>query len=556
MDRFRQILSKIGVQLGALTVSQRIAIGLCAALVATSLLWLMQWSVAPDLVPLTNYEFNYDELTAAREVLATETGSFKIVGKKIYVTPADRDRLLLKLSSADALPEGSLMSLEELVNNTDPFMSPEQLQLKENYARGNTLAQMMMAYPFVQSAQVIINPKRVRRLGAQQSDEPTASVSVMLKPGTEMEKPLVDTFAKLVSGAVPGLKPYNVNVTDARTGRTHNVPHPDDAGRADLYEMERKREADLKAKIQDALAIPGLLLAVSVELDPALSSKTIYRHDKPQPRIERTTADEMTSREGGGSETGLQANVGSALTASANGQSSLKEESNTEYFPGNLREEERIQTGTWSIQRVTASISIPRSYISGLVMARTGTDAQPRDEELQADREAQIARVKSAVQKIINARNPEDVMVDVYPDMMWQPDGPSWSQPPGALAAAGTAQPAGTLDMVRGYGPQIGLGVLALTSLFMMLRIVRKSAGMAASAAAAAEHDEPDEADSLHIGQQTIGEATLTDGFLTGQEVDEHTLMERQLAQEVSKMVAEDPKSAADLVQRWVNEQL
>jgi flagellar biosynthesis/type III secretory pathway M-ring protein FliF/YscJ len=549
------MLSKVGVQLGALSASQRIAIGLCAALVATSLLWLMQWSVAPDLVPLTNYEFSYEELTEARQVLAGESGAYKIVGKKIYVTPADRDRLLLKLSSADALPEGSLMSLEELVNNTDPFMSPEQLQLKENYARGNTLAQMMMAYPFVQSAQVIINPKRVRRLGAQQSDVPTASVSVMLKPGTEMERPLVETFAKIVSGAVPGLKPYNVNVTDARTGRTFNVPHPDEAGRADLYEMERKRESDLKGKIQDALAIPGLLLAVSVELDPAISSKTIYRHDKPQPRTERTSADEMKSTEGGPAESGVQANVGSAITASAGGQSSTKEENNTEYFPGNLREEERIQNGTWSIQRVTASVSIPRSYVMGLVMARTGSTAEPKEEELQADRDAQIARVKSAVQKIINARDPEDVMVDVYPDMMWKQDGPSWMQAPGSVVTAGAADPGGTLAMVRGYGPQIGLGVLAVTSLFMMLRIVRKSATVGALRTTNGEQDDADDEDSMHLGPQTIGEATLNDGFLTGQEVDEKTIMERQLAQEVSKMVAEDPKAAAELVQRWVNEQ-
>lgn len=553
MDRLRYLISQISTQLGVLTVSQRLAIGLCAALVATSLLWLMQWSATPDLMPLTNYEFSYDELSQAREVLKGEEDKYRIVGKKIYAATTERDRLLLKLSGAGALPEGSLMSLEELVKTTDPFMSPEELQLKENYARGNTIAQMMMAYPFVQQAQVLINPKRIRRLGAQQSDVPTASVSVMLRPGTEMEKPLVETFAKLVSGAVPGLKPCNVNVTDARSGRTFNMPRPEDGAGGDLYEMERKRESDLKNKILDALAIPGLLLAVSVELDPSMTTKTVYRHDKPQPKSEKTLTDENKSSEVAAAETGVQANMGSALTAAPGGQNSTKEESNTEYFPASLREEERVQAGAWALKSVTASVSIPRSYVVGLYQANNAGGAEPKDEDIKADRDAQIARVKSAVARIINARNPDDVMVDVHPDMTWKQGGPSWTQTPAGVAATEATTVAGTMDMVRGYGPQVGLGVLALASLIMMMRIVRKSAELS-PIRKFEEPDEQDEEDTLSVGQYPVGEAQLTDSFLTGKEVDEKTMLHQQLSQEVSKMVSEDPRAAADLIKRWIAE--
>ena len=56
MERLRQLLNQITAQLGLLTLSQRLAMGLSAALIVVSLLWLMQWSTTPDLVPLVNYE--------------------------------------------------------------------------------------------------------------------------------------------------------------------------------------------------------------------------------------------------------------------------------------------------------------------------------------------------------------------------------------------------------------------------------------------------------------------------------------------------------------------
>ena len=69
MERLRQLLTDISVHLGVLTISQRIAIGLCAALAAGSLLWLLQWSTTPEMVPLVMRKFSYEELDAAEQYL-------------------------------------------------------------------------------------------------------------------------------------------------------------------------------------------------------------------------------------------------------------------------------------------------------------------------------------------------------------------------------------------------------------------------------------------------------------------------------------------------------
>ena len=72
MERLRQLLSNISAQLSVLTVSQRLAVGLCAALVAGSLLWLLQWSTSPEMVPLVTHDFSYEQLDAAEQACPLE----------------------------------------------------------------------------------------------------------------------------------------------------------------------------------------------------------------------------------------------------------------------------------------------------------------------------------------------------------------------------------------------------------------------------------------------------------------------------------------------------
>ena len=95
MERLRQLLIDISAQLSVLTVSQRIAIGLCAALAAGSLLWLLQWSTAPEMVPLLTHEFTYDELDAAEQSLQANDIPHMIRGTRIYVRSADRVSLAM-----------------------------------------------------------------------------------------------------------------------------------------------------------------------------------------------------------------------------------------------------------------------------------------------------------------------------------------------------------------------------------------------------------------------------------------------------------------------------
>lgn len=559
MERLRQWLNHISAQLSVLTVSQRLAIGLCAALAIGSLLWLLQWSTSPELVPLVTREFTYKDLDAAEQTLGAKGIRFEARGTRIYVRPVDRYNAVRLLHSADALPEGSLFDMEAVVANTNPFQSPEARAFAQNFAKGNELAKIIATSPAVDSASVIVNPVTKRRLGGV-TDVPTASVTVSLASNRDMTHEVVEGFAKLVAGGVAGLKPHNVYITDARTMRSFNLPNPDDTASFDLLSRIKRREEHFRSKILSKLAnIPGLQVAVTVELDMSKRVTQNIEHDPPQPKIETLDSSEQSGASQG-IEPGVQANLGQALTAAEPGQSVATEKSSIEMFAPQLSRTETIEQMPFATKKITAAVGIPRSFVVGVYKAlRPGVTEVPTDDDpdFVAVRDAQVKRVRASVEKIVMASDPHDVEVDVYPDMEWNAEGGEWSRAPGGVALVRRGgDELDTAGIVRTYGPQMGLATLALMSLFLMMRVVRKSSTVA-DLRGRHVHDaaEPREGEPfLTVGPRSVGKAEVSEGLLTGKEVDSGTLRYQELAQEVSKMVEDDPAGTADLIRRWTEE--
>ena len=146
---------------------------------------------------------------------------------------------------------------------------------------------------------------------------------------------------------------------------------------------------------------------------------------------------------------------------------------------------------------------------------------------------------------------PDDVQVDIYPDVQWGERGPAWTGTPEAVAMT-QGDSEGVLDLVRGYGPQAGLGILALVSLTMMLRVVRKSSQLIhVSSRSEGSDDIPGAEELLTVGMRPVGQAAASESQLVGREVDDESLRYVELSEEVSKLVREDAESAAAMIQRW-----
>jgi flagellar biosynthesis/type III secretory pathway M-ring protein FliF/YscJ len=557
MERIRQLLSYINARMSVLNVSQRIAIGLCAALIAGSVLWLLQWSTTPELVPLVNHDFTFTELDAAEAALKSNGIRHEAYGTRLFVRAADRHNALRLIHAAGALPEGSLFDMEAVVTSQNPFQAPEAREFAQNYAIGNELAKIIATSPSVRQASVIVNPKTTRRLGGR-AEVPTASVTVTLAPGKEMTAEVVEGFAKLVSGAISGLKPHNVSVTDAKTLRSFNVPHPDDAVSFDYLRLVKQHEAHLRSKIQTKLAdIPGVQVAVSVELDTSKRITQNIKHDQPQPKTETSQSSE-TSDAAAPAEGGVQANLGQALTAAGPGSGTTTEETSVENFEPKVSRTETVEQMPFAIKSVAAAVGIPRSFVAAVCAARFPDKSECKDDDpdFVSIRDEQVSRVKASVERIAMARDPADVQVDVYPDMDWTASEPAWNGAADTAGALAGAQGLDPLGFVQTYAAQLGLVFLALTSLFMMMRIIRKSPPIPGQGRGRAAEgvDEPAVEPLLTVGRRSIGQAEVSDTFLTGHEVDDDTLRYQELGREVSQLVADDPESAAHLLRRWIGE--
>jgi flagellar biosynthesis/type III secretory pathway M-ring protein FliF/YscJ len=57
MGALQKLISQIMERLRDMTLSQRVALFLGGALVAVSLIWLVQWAARPEMVPLLDQDF-------------------------------------------------------------------------------------------------------------------------------------------------------------------------------------------------------------------------------------------------------------------------------------------------------------------------------------------------------------------------------------------------------------------------------------------------------------------------------------------------------------------
>ena len=150
------------------------------------------------------------------------------------------------------------------------------------------------------------------------------------------------------------------------------------------------------------------------------------------------------------------------------------------------------------------------------------------------------------------ARSPDDVQVDVYPDVRWGEEGPAWQSAPETMAMADGGGTESVSEMVRGYGPQVGLAVLALVSLSMMVRIVRKSSHLITVGPSSPNVEElVGDEEVLKVGTKPVGQAAASESLLVGREVDDEALRYAELSEEVSKLVREDAEGAAAMIRRW-----
>jgi flagellar M-ring protein FliF len=558
METLRRLIGRISQQIQLLNPSQKVAIALCAVIVAGSLVWLLNWSTTPYRVPLLAQDLSFAELDSAEGALQAAGVNFETHGQRIYVHPKDQANAIRLLSRADALPQDTTVGFAALIEEDSAFRSESENAFRRRVALGHELEKVIATAPEVTSARVLIQMERERRLNAPNT-QPTASVMVTMAPGHQMAAAKVESLARLVAGAVPDLKPHNVTVVDAVTLHSYGLPDPDDLFAADMLDKKKQEEGHLLGKILNQLAyIPGVLAGVTVELDGRRRTIQSNVWADPQPKVEETRSYQSSAQDRPG-ETGTNPNVGIALAGAGEATGSHEKEQKTEFYDAKPKETTVTEDHPFHIKRVTAAINIPRSFFVSVFKAQPGNaEKEPveGDAVFEAIKSRQVDHVREQVKNIIMAESDDDVKVESYYD--FDPGTSTLRSVPGGMVQAGITDGEGTVSLLRSHGSAVGLSVLALVALGLMVMIVRKS-GRAAARVPSARGRPPEDADLitgpdglLRVPGVPVGRADMPEGLLQGQEVDDDTLRVQQLGEQVSKMVDENPAVAAELLRRWV----
>jgi flagellar biosynthesis/type III secretory pathway M-ring protein FliF/YscJ len=299
-------------------------------------------------------------------------------------------------------------------------------------------------------------------------------------------------------------------------------------------------------KIEDQLDYIGHV-RVSVTGTLNVESQNVQSHivdpkgTSVQPKSTKTQTTESNTPMSTGSDTGVLPNVGASIggggATGATSSISIEETQNqiSESYKNLITTR---PAGEFTAQQ--ASVRLPWSYFASVLKQRGG-GKDPSPSEVDAAIQAAIPSIKQTVKACANIKNADDVFVDTYYEIS-----PTENTP----AVAGiSGSSSGLTAMVGGWGKELGVGVLALISLFMVSTMVKKSA----PAPLVIQAPEKPSPATLVGGEEVAGLASEGGPALAGMELDDDTIQTQQILDQVQAMVGENPDAAANLVKRWLN---
>ncbi len=548
MDYFRRLFIQTRQHLKGLSLSQRLAIGACVGLIGVSLLLLVNWAKSPELVPLLDQPMTAEELVPIQQRLDIAGVPYEVTGDVIRVPAESRLRLIAMLGQNNVLPKDISIGFNRILEDSSPWSSMEEQGRLWSLALSNELAGVLREFDGIESARVFIDKTTKRTIGAAPVT-PTASIFVKLKSGVSLDRGRVRGLASIVSGAVGGLDLTKVQITDATTGLSYSVPEPDDLASADDLEDRRRKEKYFADNIRGLLGhIPGLLVLVHAELNPAARQVVEKKHGKPV-LTEESRENVKEQRRPAEAGPGVVPNTSQAIAAGPMSDEMEKSSSESTY---DAKVDETVTTTVSprnEISGLSASVNVPRSYLAE-IFKKNNEGKEPTDAELDGQLwQNEQTKIRDIVITALGTTE-ESVVV------RWFHDGAVLAM--GPVAEAGGSE--GMMTLVRTYGGKAGLGALAVISLLMMLMMVRK---VGEGPVLPGEEPPPpgdrrkgaQRAEKVFTGEDIpVGRAEATEHLLEGREVDENTLRIQEITEQVSELVREDPETSVSILRRWVQE--
>lgn len=553
MEFLKKLVIQTQDHLKGLTVSQKLALGSCVGLIVVALLWMTHWAGEPVMVPLLDQPITAEQMGAIERELDTRGVPYRIAGDRIRV-PSDRQyRVRAQLAEARVLPDNMQIGFSRLIEqNSSPWLNMTEQDRRWALALSTELGKVIREISGVSDARVFLDRSHRRTIG-QPSVVPTASVFVMPEGGAKLTPAKLTTIATMVSGAVGGLSPTNVKVADMATGRSYTVPTEQETEAYGDLAARKERELYFSNKLRELLGhIPNVLVAVHADLNPDARQIVEETHGRPVMLSEKTET-ETSSHGQAGAEPGVNPNTSVALSGAGGGHQMQRRRAETAFDGRVDRTVTRIDRPRYEVERLFASINVPRSYLAAIFEATH--QQEPTDVDLETFSRPELVKIKELAMRALAMTGEGDEEKQVQVD--WFHDGVARQFGPAMQAEMGGDM----LALVRVYGPKAGLGGLAVMSLLMMLMLIRRVGD-----GPVLPGEPPPEPRLLRLrrGRKKggdfdmtlddgeVNDAAATDPLLVGKEVDELTLQSQRVVEEVQQMVKEDTVSAISILKRWI----
>jgi flagellar M-ring protein FliF len=558
MEFLRKYLNTIRAQLAGLSVSQKLTIALLVVIMIGVIFFTVTFSAKPEMVTLIPQSMSAEEINRAEMSLKGKY-EYQVQGDKILV-PADKAyQIRGELFAEQALPKDTTTAFAALVRDSNLLETDGMSARKWNVALGTTLASTLESFPYIQQATVIIGMGERPTLGRDQIPT-SATVTVKTRGGEELSAQKVMAIISTVRGAVPGIKPENIQLTDGM--RSYRAPSDDAPMPSDLLAFKKSIEDSLAAKLYTMFGdIPDVKIAVNAVPDLSVhktQSDTYLPSGKVSAATEDTKTDTSSSEGSGAGEPGVKPNV-SAVADGGSGRkvssTSSSETTKNEVHFSHTLDDAILPAGT-NLKDLTASISIPRSYFVSIYRRISHSkDADPDDDKLRSTIDEQIKLAKTRAKNTIGAKSDDQINVDWFDDTiaLHQVD----------VAQAGMVS-GSVLPTMKQYGKPLILFAFATFFLGSMLMMIRKAAPSAGGgevdpsiffgggSGGSKPKRKPGDPDQLDTGDDVFGEANEGEAVLTGIELDDETVQSRKMVDEVSTMIKENPENAASLIKRWM----
>ena len=517
---------------GALSTSARLAMALLAVLVAVALVWLVAGVAGqPQTVQVFRAPLGDEQTGTAQQLLRRQRIEAEVADGLLMVRADQRDDAIALLASQSILPADPASELDSLVRDSSMWRTDAESKRLWQQAKQDKLSALIAKFPGVRTAQVILEAGQPRGLGTP-AVPPTASVSLSLKSGQEMDRRVVQAVADLVCGTVGNMKPSDVRiVADGQSFRAKDKEVYDGEQVALVVEQEKRFER----KIQDLLGyINGVLVGVYVELDPVRSKHSEQMtYDEPVVAPVVTTSEEATNTaQRLANEPGVMTNAASKLPTAGGTDSTMErnEKAAESRFPFKRTIEEAVGG---IVKNVAVSVNVPRDYLVQAVKQVKGGQVEPSEVEL----EAELRKIESLVRTCINAQPADPARPDNQVVVRSYVPGP----PPATAAVAY----AGIHLAVDSYGKQAALGALAFMALLMVVMFARRRAPSPPLL-------EPPSAEEMSP-ENTVSTIEGEDGALEGLELDDEAVRFQKVVEQIGEMVREKPEAATSLIQRWID---